>query len=97
MTGREGALIALAILGCVTTWLIGYYQGEHYGAFNLLQQMGRTYELDAKNADDVTRDQVCDEIRIYKESVARDLDENTQICGWRDWDDPDMGDPDKSD
>jgi hypothetical protein len=37
------------------------------------------------------RDQVCGEIRRYKFSMAKDLDENTQICGW-----PDMDDPKKS-
>lgn len=88
MTGRDGALIAFAILGCVTGWLLGYHEGQQYGAYNLLHQMGRTYELDVKNAKDIDRDQVCGEIRIYKESIARDLDEHTQICGWPDMDDP---------
>ena len=87
MTARVGVLLFTVAMGLVGSWLLGYHEGRQTGAYDLLHQMGRTYELDVKNAEDVDRDQVCDEIRIYKESIARDLDEHTQICGWSDMDD----------
>ncbi len=92
MTGRIGVLIILATLSLTASWMLGYREGQQTGAFSLLHQMGA--ENDKKNENDKNagvdkgRDQVCDEIRRYKESMARDLDENTQICGWPDMDDP---------
>lgn len=35
---------------------------------------------------DQGREQVCEEILHYKPAVARDLDENTEICGYDKWD-----------
>ena len=87
MKGRDTALILLAALCCVTSWLLGYHQGQQTGAFHLLREMDTSFTLDVKNAKDIDRDQVCNEIRRYKLSMARDLDENTQICGWPDMDD----------
>jgi hypothetical protein len=40
---------------------------------------------------DQGRDNVCGEIFKYKQSVARDLDENTEICGHDQWDQPGKG------
>jgi len=91
MKGRASVLILLAVLGCVTSWMLGYREGQLTGAFSLLHQMGPENdknENDQNDGIDKGRDQVCDEIRRYKESMARDLDENTQICGWRDMDGP---------
>jgi hypothetical protein len=86
MKGRDIALILFAALCCVTSWLLGYHQGQQTGAFHLMREMDRTFTLDVKNARDMDRDEICDEIRDYKLSIARDLDENTQICGWPDMD-----------
>jgi hypothetical protein len=86
MMARASILIFLAALGCLASWLLGYHQGEQTGAFHLLRQMDRTYTRDVNNDMDMTRDQVCEEIRTYKESIARDLDEHTEICGWPDMD-----------
>jgi hypothetical protein len=90
MKGRDTALILFAALCCVTTWLIGYHQGQQTGAFHLLREMGAdSAAIDAKSENDGIekgREQVCNEIRRYKFSMAKDLDENTQICGWRDMD-----------
>jgi hypothetical protein len=88
MMGRAGIFIFFAALGCVTCWLLGYHEGQQTGAFHLLRQMGRSYTRDVNDGMDMDRDRVCDEIRRYKESMARDLDENTQICGWPDMDGP---------
>ena len=52
--------------------------------------MDKSYDRDIKNNNDMDRDEVCNEIRAYKKSIARDLDENTQICGWRDMDGPEI-------
>jgi hypothetical protein len=92
MTARIGILILFATLSLMASWMLGYREGQQTGAFQLLRQMNRTYQIDVKNAADVDRDRVCDEIRDYKLSMARDLDENTQICGW-----PDMDGPENSD
>ncbi len=86
MRGRDSVLIFLAALCCVTSWLLGYHQGQQTSAFHLMREMDRSFTLDVKNASDMNRDQVCNEIRDYKLSIARDLDENTQICGWPDMD-----------
>lgn len=88
MKGRASALVLILAVGCVTSWLLGYHEGQQTGAFRLLREMDRTYKLDIKNATDIDRDQVGDEIRSYKFSMAKDLDENTQICGWPDMDGP---------
>ena len=85
---RAGVLLFVVALGLVGSWLFGYHEGQRTGAYNLLRQMDRTYEIDVKNAKDMDRDQVCNEIRSYKLSMAKDLDENTQICGWPDMDGP---------
>ncbi len=88
MIARASVLIFIATLGCVASWLVGYHQGEQTGAYHLLRQMDRSYTRDVNDDMDMDRNQVCDEIRIYKESIARDLDEHTQICGWPDMDRP---------
>lgn len=88
MKGHAGAFILFAAMGCVTSWLLGYHEGQQTGAFHLLRQMGRSYARDVNDDMDMDRDQVCNEIRRYKELMARDLDENTQICGWPDMDSP---------
>jgi hypothetical protein len=88
MDGRISVLILIAALVCVASWLLGYQQGQRTGAFELVREMDVSYARDVKNDSDMDRDQVCNEIRRYKKSIARDLDENTQICGWRDMDGP---------
>jgi hypothetical protein len=88
MKGRDSVLILLAALCCMTSWLVGYHQGQHTGAFRLMREMDRSFTLDVKNAADMDRDQVCNEIGRYKLSMVRDLDEHTQICGWPDMDGP---------
>lgn len=45
------------------------------------------YQEGLNQGIDRGREQVCDEILHYKQSVARDLDENTEICGYDQWDD----------
>ncbi|MBI3678525.1 MAG: hypothetical protein HY243_18100 [Proteobacteria bacterium] len=90
MTARTGILILLAIVCLTTSWMLGYREGQQEGAFRLLRE-GAEYTIDTKEIKDVMdmdRDQVCNEIRDYKLSMARDLDENTQICGWPDMDGP---------
>ncbi|MBI3677131.1 MAG: hypothetical protein HY243_11020 [Proteobacteria bacterium] len=88
MKARASILIFFAALCCVVSWLLGYHEGQQTGAYHLLRQMGRSYTRDVKNSTDIDRDDICNEIRAYKESIARDLDENTQICGWPDMDGP---------
>jgi hypothetical protein len=88
MKGSAGVLILLAALGLAGSWLLGYREGEQTGAFGMLHQIRAEVE---KAGIDKGRDQVCDEIRNYKFSMAKDLDQNTQICGW-----PDMGGPKNS-
>jgi hypothetical protein len=88
MIGRASALILVAAMGCVASWLIGYHEGQQYGALHLMREMDRSFTLDVKNAMDADRDQICGEIRRYKLSIAKDLDENTQICGYADMDSP---------
>jgi hypothetical protein len=88
MIARVSILLFTEALALVAGWLLGYHEGQSTGAFYLLHQMGRTYTRDVNNGMDMDRDQVCGEIRRYKESVARDLDENTQICGYPDIDGP---------
>ena len=80
MKGRASVLILLAALGCLTSWLLGYHEGQRSGAFQLLRQANESCTRDVKNDMDTDRDQVCNEIRRYKLSMAKDLDENTQIC-----------------
>lgn len=87
MIARVSVVLFTVAMGLVASWLLGYHEGQQTGAYNLLYQMGRTYEPDVKDAEDIDRDQICNEIRRYKESIARDLDEHTQICGWPDMDD----------
>lgn len=85
--GRTGILILLGTLSLMTSWLWGYHEGQQTGAFSLLHQIEGRQEIDeAQNNLDMDRDQVCNEIRSYKLSIAKDLDENTEICGWRDMD-----------
>ena len=79
---RASVLIFLAALCCAGSWLLGYREGQQTGAYNLVRQMDKSYDRDIKNNKDLDRDEVCNEIRAYKESIAKDLDENTQICGW---------------
>lgn len=82
-------VLALLAAACLTAgWLLGYRDGRQTGAFHLLREMDESFELDRKSAMDMDRDGVCNEIRRYKLSIARDLDENTQICGWPDMDGP---------
>jgi hypothetical protein len=83
---RAAVLILLAAICCVGSWLLGYREGQQTGAFHLLRQMGRSYTGDADHDMDLDREKVCNQIRSYKESIARDLDEHTQICGWPDMD-----------
>lgn len=87
MIARAAALILIAVLSLATSWLWGYHEGQQTGAFSLLQQIKEKQEPDdAQNNLDMDRDKVCNEIRNYKPSIAQDLDENTEICGWRDMD-----------
>jgi hypothetical protein len=90
MMARAGVLLFTVALGLVGSWLFGYHEGQRTGAYYLLRQMDKSsdYEIDLKNAMDTDRDKVCSEIKSYKLSMARDLDENTQICGWPDMDGP---------
>ena len=92
MIGRIGVLILMAMLSLAASWMLGYREGQKTGAFRLLHEMGaEPATVNARsenNGIEKGRDQVCDEIRRYKESMARDLDENTQICGWPDMDGP---------
>ncbi len=103
MNARIGVLALLAILGLIASWMLGYQEGQQTGAFRLVHEMDVSYDKDLKNAVnddrlsydrgaknqmDQDRDAVCNEIRHYKLSIAKDLDENTQICGWRDMDGP---------
>ncbi|HEY2034012.1 MAG TPA: hypothetical protein VGH02_10045 [Rhizomicrobium sp.] len=88
MNGRIGALILVALLGCAASWMLGYREGKQTGAYQLVHEMGTSYDRDVKNNKDMDRDQICWEIRRYKRSIAKDLDENTQICGYRDMDGP---------
>jgi hypothetical protein len=86
MIGRAGALILTAAVALVTGWLFGYHQGQQTGAFHLLHEMGETYTRDVRDDMDMDRDRVCNEIRDYKVSMAKELDENTEICGYADMD-----------
>lgn len=87
MIARAAALILIAVLSLATSWLWGYHEGQQTGAFSLLQQIKEKQEPDdAQNNLDMDRDKVCNEIRNYKPSIAQDLDENTEICGWSDMD-----------
>jgi len=87
MTARAGVMILIAVLSLATSWLWGYHEGQQTGAFSLLHQIEEKQQIDAaQNNLDMDRDQVCNEIRSYKLSIAKDLDENTEICGWRDMD-----------
>ena len=88
MMGRVGVLILLWALSLTAGWMLGYREGQQTGAFRLVHEMDVSYDRDVKNNKDIDRDQICNEIRSYKLSIARDLDENTQICGWRDMDGP---------
>lgn len=92
MKGLALALIVIAALSSAASWMIGYHQGQRTGAFHLLREMDANYVRDSKadidEGRDKGRDQVCDDIRRYKFSIAKDLDENTQICGWPDMDGP---------
>jgi hypothetical protein len=90
MTARVLVLLLLATLGFAASWLLGYQMGQRTGAFHLLYEMGEQEGIDYKAAKDESRDQVCNEIRRYKLSMAKDLDENTQICGWSDMDGPEI-------
>jgi hypothetical protein len=40
------------------------------------------YKQGLKDGADQAREDVCNEIRRYKKSIAYDLNENTQICRW---------------
>jgi hypothetical protein len=90
MMGRASILIFIAALGCLGSWMLGYREGQQTGAYSLVRQMDQSYDRDIKNNQDMDRDAVCNEIRAYKRSIARDLDANTQICGWRDMDGPEI-------
>lgn len=86
MKGLIGVLLLLAVLSSAICWMLGYREGQQAGAFRLVHDLGVSYDRDVKNQKDIDRDDVCNEIRHYKLAVARDLDENTEICGWRDMD-----------
>jgi hypothetical protein len=88
MTGRALVLILIATLSLAASWLLGYREGQVTGAFRLLHEMGEEDARDEHVGIDKGRDQVCNEIRRYKFSMAKDLDENTEICGWPDMDGP---------
>lgn len=88
MDARTGVLIFVALLGCAASWMFGYREGKQRGAYQLVHEMDVSYDRDVKNNKDVNRDEICWEIRRYKPSIAKDLDENTQICGYRDMDGP---------
>jgi hypothetical protein len=92
MTARIGVLILIATLSLTGSWLLGYHEGQKTGAFRLLHEMGAdSATVSARsesNGIEKGRDQVCGEIRRYKFSMAKELDENTQICGWPDMDGP---------
>ncbi len=85
MNGPAFALALIAIPGLAASWMLGYHEGQQTGAYRMLHQLdsGDTRE---KNGIEKGRDQVCDEIRRYKFSMAKDLDEHTKICGWADMD-----------
>jgi hypothetical protein len=97
MYARAGILILLAVVCLTTSWMFGYREGQQEGAFRLLRQ-GAEFTLSAKDIKaikdseemdrdeirDQVHDQLCDKIRHYKESMARDLDEHTSICNWDD-------------
>lgn len=86
MKGPALAVILIAIPSLAASWMLGYHEGQQTGAFRLLRQMDQSFILDVRNAEDIDRDQVCNEIRRYKLSIAKDLDENTEICGYSDMD-----------
>ncbi len=90
MGAQIGVLVLLAIVSLGTSWLWGYHEGRQTGAFYLLRQYSEASEREAARDEqtetDMARDRVCNEIRHYKFSIAKDLDENTQICGWSDID-----------
>jgi hypothetical protein len=88
MVGRAVALGLIAVLCLTASWMLGYRQGQQTGAFQLRDEEEVAYVTDRKNDFDEDRDQVCNEIRRYKLSMAKDLDENTQICGYDDMDWP---------
>ncbi len=46
------------------------------------------YQEGVRDGMDQSRDRVCAEILRYKSAMAHDLDENTEICGYDDWDQP---------
>ena len=62
-------------------WLLGYHQGLDDGRSDK-----GAYAKGLKDGIDAARDQVCDEIRRYSAKMAKDLNDNTEICGW-----PDLG------
>lgn len=92
MKGRTGVLILLVTLSLTASWLFGYHEGQQTGAFRMLREMGADPAAVSARSEsdgiDRGRDQVCNEIRRYKFSIAKDLDENTQICCWSDMDGP---------
>jgi len=81
--GRVPVFVLLTVLGLVASWMLGYREGRQTGAVRLLHEMSLEYAEDYKG-----RPQVCDEIRHYKLSMAKDLNDNTQICRWPDLDGP---------
>ena len=85
---RAVVLTFLAALCCVASWMFGYREGQQVGAFHLMHEMNVTSARDAKEEMDFARDRVCNEIKRYKFSIARDLEEHTQICGARGIDGP---------
>jgi hypothetical protein len=40
------------------------------------------YKAGRDEGTDIGREDVCNEIKRYKQSIADDLDENTSICNW---------------
>jgi hypothetical protein len=84
--------LLIATLGLAAAWTFGYWDGSHTGAIQLVSKMQAADKISMQDdkiiedSIDTGRDQVCNEIRRYKLAMAKDLDENTQICGYADMD-----------
>jgi hypothetical protein len=81
---RVAVLILLAAVGLTASWMLGYREGQQTGAFRLAHDMDASKDRDIQSDINIGRDQVCNEIRRYKISIAKDLNDNTQICDFPD-------------
>ena len=77
---RVAVLILLAAVGLTASWMLGYREGQQTGAFRLAHDMDASKDRDIQGDIDKGRTQVCNEIKRYNLTMAKDLNDNTQIC-----------------